>query len=37
MHKFDVVDRVICKEVGLFELRVLCFDVGAFLAQHLLD
>ena len=37
MHKLDIVDRVIGKKVGLFELRVLCFDVVAFLGQHLLD
>lgn len=37
MHKLDIVDRVISKEVCLFELRVLCLDVVAFLAQNLLD
>lgn len=37
MHKLDIVDRVIRKKVCLFELRVLCLDVVAFLAQNLLD
>lgn len=37
MHKLDIIDRVISKEVGLFELRVLGLDVVALLAQHLLD
>lgn len=37
MHKLDIIDRVISKEVGLFELRVLGLDVVALLAQHFLD
>lgn len=37
MHKLDVVDRVISKKVGFFELRILCLDVVALLGQHFLD